>query len=387
MRAVCGGAGGLACRRVGWGLLGLALTATGCEASHLIGSAGFVRTRFVEPQLAGWANPQLQLGDLDGDGVAELWLLDPRRGELCLRRAEAKAGALRCQALDPSAGPSRLGLAQLTSVGQPQVLVAGQAFLSIAGWPADQPLTIAQRYPLTLPVAQVERSSGWRAGGEAATDVVWTATATLPIATAWLWPGAAAATAATAPVPIDFALSAAATALLPVSPGQDGGRELFVATLAGVEHYSSRGTHSLLPCAERLAGSPRLALLDLDGDDDDDLVALAKDGTLQAVERRTSPPGWGCLDEAPLAQPGRSLLWLAAADFDGDGKRDLLAATAERSEGLLLWRRGLPTLRYPLSAPARAVSLADGDGDGHPDVAVVLSDGSLEFFHNSFAPR
>lgn len=387
MRAVRGGGGGLARDLLGWGLLGCALTTLGCEASHLIGSAGFVRSRFVEPRLVGWANPQLQLGDLDGDGVAELWLLEPSQGELCLRRAEATTGTLRCQGLDPSVGPSRLGLAQLASVGPPQLVVAGQALLSITGWPADQSLTVTQRYPLTLPVTQVERSRGWRGGGESATDVVWTANATQPIATAWLWPSARAENAAATPVPIDFALSAAATALLPVSPGRDGGRELFVATWAGVEHYSSRGTHSLLPCAERLAGSPRLALLDVDGDDDDDLVALTADGTVQVVERRSSPPGWGCLDEVPLFQPGRSLLWLAAADFDGDGRRDLLAATAERSEGLLLWRRGLPTLRYPLSAPARAVSVTDGDGDGDADVAVVLSDGSLEFFHNSFAPR
>ena len=310
-----------------------------------------------------------------------------RRGELCLRRARPRLARCAVRLLDPSVGPSRLCLAQLTSAGQPQVLVAGQAFLSIAGWPADQPLTIAQRYPLTLPAAQVERSRGWRGGGESATDVVDRYRDLSRSRLHWLWPGAPAGNAVTAPVPIDFALSAAATALLPVSPGRDGGRELFVATRpeSSTTAVGARTAGCPVPsgwrgaCAWRCSTSMATMMTIW--------WRFAADGTLQAVERRASPSGWVCLDEAPFRQPGRSLLWLAAADFDGDGKRDLLAATAERSEGTSAVATWAADLRYPLSAPARAVSVADGDGDGEPDVAVVLSDGSLEFFHNSFAPR
>ncbi len=164
------------------------------------------------------------------------------------------------------------------------------------------------------------------------------------------------------------------------------GRDLFVATPLGVNWWRSSGEYQALPCSESLAGSVRLAALDIDGDDDEDLLGLRPDGSLTAVERLAGSPGWGCAATLPLLPSARTLLGIWVADFDGDGKDDLLAATGERSEGLLLWRRGQSLLRYPLTTSPLAVAVADADGDQRPDVVVLLSDGSFELWHNSFVP-
>lgn len=383
-------------RLVRQGLLGRALVAglslavlpqLACEATHLIGSAGFVRTRGVEPQLGQWTAAQIELGDLDDDGQAELLALDPTRAELCLRRADPAASQpLLCQVLDSADQPSRLRLGQLAQNGRPQLVTAGRALSVYAPWVGGQPLVLRQRSVLPEGSAQLERSRGWQAGGQAPIDTLWTASSTPPRVTAWTFTRPEQSGGGAPPSAIDFPLSAAATALLPRSPRRDSGRDLFVATPLGVDWWRSSGAYQALPCSGSLAGSVRLAALDIDGDDDEDLLGLHPDGSLTVVERLAGSPGWGCSAAPPSLQSGRALLGIWVADFDGDGKDDLLAATAERSEGLLLWRRGQSLLRYPLSAPPRAVAIADADGDQRPDIVVLLSDGSFELWHNSFVP-
>lgn len=383
-------------RPVRQGLLGRALVAglslavlpqLACEATHLIGSAGFVRTRGVEPQLRQWPAAQIELGDLDGDGQAELLALDPTRAELCLRRADPAASQpLLCQFLDSTDQPSRLRLGQLAQNGRPQLVTAGRTLSVYAPWVAGQPLGLRQRSALPEESPQLERSRGWQAGGQAPIDTLWTASSAPPRATAWTFTRPEQSGGGAAPAPVDFPLPAPATALLPRSPRRDSGRELFVATPQGVDWWRSSGEYQALPCSGSLAGSVRLVSLDLDGDDDEDLLGLRPDGSLAIAERLAGSPGWGCSAAPPFLPSGPALLGIWVADFDGDGKDDLLAATTERSEGLLLWRRGQSLLRYPLATPARAVAIADADGDLRPDVVVLLGDGSFELWHNSFVP-
>lgn len=369
---------------VGLGLC--ALTQVGCEASHRIGSAGFVRTRGVEPQLGQWATVRLGLGDLDGDGQAELVALDPTRAELCLRRADPTVdSSLRCQTLDANDAPTWLSLAQLAPLGRVQVVTAGQSLSIYAPWTIGQPLTLSGRVQLPEPSPGLEQSRGWQAGGEAPIETLWTASRTPPRVTAWSFTRPEQANGEAPPSAIEFPLTTAATALLP-RLRSDGLRELLVATGTGVEWWRSSGSQQSLSCGERLAGSVRLALLDLDGDEDEDALGLLPDGSLAAVERLSGSASWGCAPTVPLQQPGRTLLGIWVADFDGDGRTDLLAASTDRSEGMLLWRRGQPLLHFALSAPPRAVAVTDIDGDHRPDVAILLSDGGLELWHNSFVP-
>lgn len=367
--------------------LGLgASTQGGCEAWHRIGSAGFVRSRGVEPQLGRWTVARLGLGDLDGDGVADLAALDPTTAELCLRRADPTVEQpLSCQILESSDEPRWLGLAQLSPLGRAQVVTAGRSLTIYAPWTIGQPLALGSRVSLPGPSPALAQSRGWQAGGEAPIDTLWTVSPSPPRVTAWTFTRPEQASGVAPPSAIAFPLTVQATALLPRLRA-DGLRELWVATEAGVEWWRSTGTQQSLPCGQALVGSVSLALLDLDGDDDEDVLGLLPDGSLAAIERLSGGAGWGCAATVPLQQPGRTLLGMWAADFDGDGRTDLLAASSERADGMLLWRRGQPLLRFPLSALPRAVAVADADGDHRPDVAILLSDGSFELWHNSFVP-
>lgn len=118
----------------------------------------------------------------------------------------------------------------------------------------------------------------------------------------------------------------------------------------------------------------RLALLDLDGDGDLDLVEGLDTSTARAL--RNDGTGQFILDTAALLPPGLTIQQMETADLDGDGDLDLAVRTASFAGRLLRNDGNGPLID---ATPANLAGLMNGtswlgtldhDGDGRVDLLV-----------------
>jgi hypothetical protein len=107
------------------------------------------------------------------------------------------------------------------------------------------------------------------------------------------------------------------------------------------------------------------------------LVALAIAGAALAAE--TVPP-FGPPSRIAIGE-ARSPSAIAAGDFNGDGKMDVVVASEGSNDVTVLLGDGRGGLRQGASVPAGAnpaeIFVGDFDRDGHPDLAIANHDTSF----------
>ena len=141
------------------------------------------------------------------------------------------------------------------------------------------------------------------------------------------------------------------------------------------------------------AGPNFLAVGDFNGDGKLDLaVALLGTSSAGTSVGILLGNGDGTFQAATTYTAGTNPYWVAVADFNGDGHPDLAVANlgdqtviGPGSVSILLGKGDgtfQPALNYTTQSAAVWVSVSDFNGDGHPDLALVLDGSSAVYLGN-----
>lgn len=154
---------------------------------------------------------------------------------------------------------------------------------------------------------------------------------------------------------------------------EDGAPDfVFVSSTSVIIHHGKGdGTFERAVDLTTVSAAEQVVIGDVDGDRHPDLVVRENAGSIETF-RRTGARSYanGVLDTAVAATD-----LMATADFDGDGKADLVTTTAAKDKLVVVPGNGDGTFGAPVptaaSAAIRTLVVGDVNGDGVPDVAIV----------------
>jgi len=162
--------------------------------------------------------------------------------------------------------------------------------------------------------------------------------------------------------------------------GSFGGTQSLLELRAGAGDGSFA---TLLDSSNPLGPNPAALLIaDVNGDDDQDVIVLASNGSaLPGTVTIRQGLGGGSFQPGSSFSVGLLPMGAAAGDLDLDGDLDLVVCsyaddqiTVALGDGL----GGFSTTMFPSGQDPRQVSLLDLDGNGLPDLATALSQSALE---------
>jgi FG-GAP-like repeat len=120
----------------------------------------------------------------------------------------------------------------------------------------------------------------------------------------------------------------------------------------------------------------RAAARDLSGDGRSDILAASADGAVYAMQMNGVVPGTA----SPVLSAGSGWSATHTADFTGDGKSDLLVRHVDGRMGILDVGGAMGTTFFPLVAAGTgwtSSQVADFNGDAKPDIAMKNADGRI----------
>lgn len=150
----------------------------------------------------------------------------------------------------------------------------------------------------------------------------------------------------------------------------------------------------VVPMIKGVYGNPATVVVaDLDGDGRPDIIALNADSHLVSILRNVSLPGTLTTNsfaprmDIPVAA---DLYSLAVQDLNGDGKPEIVTANGSSNNISIFQNQSTmgsisfaSPVNYAAGHLASDVAIADLDGDGQPDLAVVnMNDGTVSVLRN-----
>jgi hypothetical protein len=158
-----------------------------------------------------------------------------------------------------------------------------------------------------------------------------------------------------------------------VSADLDGDCDLDLVSGGEVYFQTARGSF----VAESLSDGQHVAATDIDGDGDLDVVCASGESPGLTIRFQTSPGNFwssSLVLDAPSSAGFNFLYFVSAADLDGNGHMDLVAAANGGDKLTLFFQDSTghftsASLVLPPLAACAAVAIADIDGDGDLDLA------------------
>ena len=363
---------------------------SGCAAEHVIGSLGFVVDIYESGAKGARA---VAFGDFDGDGHGDVAVIAGDARQLCwlAGQSDGTLAAPRCQTLNDVFGVQFavagrfLAPPPITGSSPWDLLTAGSDLQTFA-WQDDGTFRLTSTYSLNDTGGAAALALG-DVDGDGVIDPL---IADFGSATVSLWPTRLYRKLGP---PQRYVFAEPQRAIAFADLDGDGRGELFGVSRGGLAVDGVHGPAAIAQCPlielSPFGDPTAVAAIDGAGDGALDLVVAdsARGGLVRL--RRSGPLTFDC-DGGALLQATNPVAALLRADFDGDGRFDLLALNGNDDVGaaLLIFAgsaySAAPPPRYPLPAGVVAGALGDVDGDGRTDVAVLLKDGRLALLRNTF---
>jgi hypothetical protein len=159
----------------------------------------------------------------------------------------------------------------------------------------------------------------------------------------------------------------------------DGRLDVALATYTSLAVLMNAGDGTLAPPTYHPGGEAPHAIVaaDLNGDGRPDLVALNGSDAGSVAVTLNQPGGLTSVSYAP----GRKGQSVACRDLDGDGRPDVIVASGDGQQLTLLWNAiddpFASTLDFDDVGNAESIAVGDLDGDGRPDLALAVSANGL----------